>query len=64
VAPENPVAVSGGKAATATVFVLAPRGMFAHGQRDVRLRVEDEAGFGMALPYRLIGPGDREGGKE
>ena len=64
VAPENPVAVSGGKAATATVFVLAPRGAFAPGQRDVRLRVEDGAGFGTAVPYRLIGPGDGEGGKE
>ncbi|MBI2529080.1 MAG: 4Fe-4S binding protein [Candidatus Rokubacteria bacterium] len=60
VAPENPLRVAGGQAATATVFLLAPRGAFAHGRRDVRLRVEDGAGFGTEVEYRLIGPDDED----
>jgi cytochrome c oxidase accessory protein FixG len=63
VLPENPVSVAGGRAATATVFVVAPRGSFARGQRDVRLLVNDGSGFGATLPYRLVGPEDAGGGK-
>ena len=56
VAPDTPLPVGGGKSATATVFVIAPRSAFVHGQRGIRLHVEDEAGFGTATPYRLMGP--------
>ena len=58
VAPDTPLPVGGGKSATATVFVIAPRSAFVHGQRDIRLHVEDEGGFGTATPYRLMGPSE------
>jgi cytochrome c oxidase accessory protein FixG len=58
VAPDNPLPVGGGRSATATVFVIAPRSAFVHGQRDIRLHVDDEAGFGAATQYRLMGPSE------
>jgi len=61
VAPDNPLAVGGEKSATATVFVIAPRSAFADGQRHVRLHVEDEGGFSVTTPYRLVGPAELAG---
>jgi cytochrome c oxidase accessory protein FixG len=56
IAPENPLAVGAGKAVTTTVFVTAPRGSFARGERHIRVRVDDGAGFAVDMPYRLLGP--------
>lgn len=61
IAPENPLAVAAGKSATATVFVTAPPAVFDGGQRDIRFRVSDGAGFSTAVAYRLLGP-DHHGG--
>jgi cytochrome c oxidase accessory protein FixG len=59
IAPENPLAVAAGKSATATVFVEAPPKAFDDGQREVRFRVSDGAGWSEVLPYRLLGPEHR-----
>jgi polyferredoxin len=58
VAPENPLPVPAGKAATAPFFVTAPRAAFDEGRREVQLRVDNGAGWSTVMPYRLLGPGD------
>jgi hypothetical protein len=58
IAPDNPLAVAAGHAATATVFVTAPRAAFHGGAREIRFRVGDGAGFAASVPYRLLGPGE------
>jgi cytochrome c oxidase accessory protein FixG len=67
IAPENPLAVAAGKAATAPIFVTAPRAAFEDGRRAVRFRISDGAGWSTVVPYRLLGPEDdgheREGDK-
>jgi cytochrome c oxidase accessory protein FixG len=41
-------------------FVLSPAGAFAHGRRDARLDIHDDAGWSTTLPVILLGPdGDR-----
>ena len=69
IAPDNPLAVPAGKAATTTVFVTTSREGFAEGQREVSVRVSDGAGWTGMLPYRLLGPegharGDERSGGE
>jgi cytochrome c oxidase accessory protein FixG len=56
IAPDNPLTVAAGHAATATVFVTAPRAAFHGGAREIRFRVGDGAGFAASVPYRLLGP--------
>lgn len=56
IAPDNPLAVAAGHAATATVFVTAPRPAFHGGAREIRFRIGDGAGFAASVPYRLLGP--------
>jgi len=56
IAPDNPLAVPAGHAATTTAFVLAPRSAFLGGAREVRFRIGDGAGFAASVPYRLLGP--------
>jgi cytochrome c oxidase accessory protein FixG len=58
VAPDNPLPVAAGKTATATVFVVAARGAFDEGRRDIRFRISDDAGFRTEVPYRVLGPKD------
>jgi cytochrome c oxidase accessory protein FixG len=58
IAPENPLALGAGKSATAPVFVTGPGEAFANGRRDVRLRIDDGAGWSTVVPYRLLGPSD------
>ena len=60
VAPDNPLPVPAGKSATAPFFVIAPRAAFDEGRREVRLRVDDGAGWSTVMPYRLLGPADDE----
>lgn len=56
VVPENPLHVRAGEHATESLFLVAPRGSFHAGKRDVRLRISDGAGFERTLSYRLLGP--------
>ena len=68
------LALGAGKSATAPVFVTGPREAFEEGRRDVRLRIDDGAGWSTVAPYRLLGPDEddherkheheREGGHE
>ncbi len=64
ISPENPVPVAAGKSATATVFVEAPASAFADGRLAVSFRIGDGAGWSEAVPYRLLGPEEREAGDE
>ena len=64
IAPENPILVAAGKSATATVFVEAPARAFADGHLAVRFRIGDGADWSETVPYRLLGPEDRETGDE
>jgi hypothetical protein len=50
--------VAAGRAATAPIFVTAPRGAFDDGRRAVQLRISDGAGWSTLVPYRLLGPED------
>ncbi len=56
VAPENPVPVAAGRSATTTVFVIAARRELGGGERGIRFRISDGAGFSTIAPYRLLGP--------
>ena len=53
--------VAAGKSATATVFVEAPASAFDDGRLAVRFRIGDGADWSDAVPYRLLGPEDRDG---
>jgi cytochrome c oxidase accessory protein FixG len=56
IAPENPLDVGAGAQRTTAVFAIAPRGSFAGGVCNIRVRVSDEQGFSLDVPYRLLGP--------
>jgi cytochrome c oxidase accessory protein FixG len=56
IAPDNPLPVPAGHSATATIFVTAPRGAFEDGQREVRFRIDNGAGWSQLVAYRLLGP--------
>jgi cytochrome c oxidase accessory protein FixG len=58
IAPDNPLPVAAGKSATTTVFLVAARGAFDEGRRDIRFRISDGAGFRTEVPYRALGPKD------
>ena len=60
ISPENPILVAAGKSATATIFVEAPASAFADGRLAVRFRIGDGADWSDTVPYRLLGPEDRE----
>jgi cytochrome c oxidase accessory protein FixG len=60
IAPENPVPVAAGHAATATVFVTALHDGFHEGSREIRFRITDGADFATTVPYRLLGPEEEE----
>jgi cytochrome c oxidase accessory protein FixG len=56
IAPQNPVAVAPGRPAQLTFFVAAPRATIVGGERLVRVRVVDGAGFVWSHEHRLLGP--------
>jgi cytochrome c oxidase accessory protein FixG len=56
IAPENPVRVAPGRTVTTSVFVVGDAGRFRGGERRVRFRVSDGAGFERDYPWRLHGP--------
>lgn len=53
---ENPLAVPGGQSRTEPALVLASPELFAHGVRDVLIRVTDGGAFTKETSYRLLGP--------
>ena len=56
VTPRAPVEIASGRAAVIAVVVLAPHAAFRAGEREIRLRVRDEAGFSRELRHTLLGP--------
>ena len=56
IAPENPVRVQPGATVTTSVFVMQPTERFSGGERAVRFRLSDGAGFIEEFPWRLLGP--------
>jgi cytochrome c oxidase accessory protein FixG len=56
VIPENPMPVKAGEHAEDGFFVLTPKSGFRSGQRSVRFRISDGAGFERTADYRLLGP--------
>lgn len=56
IAPENPLRVPEGEAATTSIFVLLPSTAFQGGEKTVEIRVDDGEGFSSTLPWRLAGP--------
>lgn len=56
IAPENPLPVAPGGMATTSIFVLLEPSAFTRGERAVTLRVDDDAGFQVEIPWRLAGP--------
>ncbi|HVQ75848.1 MAG TPA: cytochrome c oxidase accessory protein CcoG [Candidatus Binatia bacterium] len=62
IAPDNPLRVRAGKTATTTAFVAGQPRAISGGARDIRLRVDDGQGFGVEVPYRVLGPRDEDPG--
>ena len=60
IAPENPLQVKSGERRETTVFVLAPRGLFTAGKRNVEFKISDGERFERTLPYKLLGPGGEQ----
>jgi len=56
IAPENPLEVAANEQRATSLFVMAEPRILPKGQRAVRFRVTDGAGFTLAVPYRLLGP--------
>lgn len=56
IAAENPLPVAAEEMATTSVFVEAPRSLFASGRRSVELIVTSDDGFRTVIPYNLLGP--------
>lgn len=54
--PDNPVHVAAAGSATTVVLVTARAEALPGGQREVRFRVSDGAGFITHVPYRVLGP--------
>jgi hypothetical protein len=55
-AVDRPVRVPAGGSVTSVVLVNARPETIPEGQRDVRFRVTDDAGFAVDVPYRVLGP--------
>ncbi len=56
IAPENPLHVAPGATAATSVFILQGAERFDDGERRVRFRISDGAGFEREFPWRLLGP--------
>ena len=60
IAPQNPLHVAAGKTEVASLFVMLPRNAFHDGERRVTVRVADGASLDQRVPYRLVGPEDKD----
>lgn len=56
IAPENPLVVPPGGSAMTSVFVVQPTDRFDDGERRVRFRITDGAGYEHEFAWRLLGP--------
>lgn len=56
IAPENPLRVRSSTHESTSVFVIVPKQSFTNGERPVRFRVSDGAGFEKVVSYKLLGP--------
>lgn len=56
VAPDNPLHVGAGRAATTSVFVTGRPAAVRTGSREIGITVENGAGFHSRVPYRFLGP--------
>jgi cytochrome c oxidase accessory protein FixG len=54
--PRAPVEIAAGGSIVVAVVVLAPREAYAAGERKVRIRIRDDAGFVKELGHTLLGP--------
>jgi len=52
----NPFLVEPGESTTEPGLIVVAASVFADGAREIRLRIEDGAGFVEEIPYRLLGP--------
>ena len=59
IAPENPLPVAARGFRTTSFFIVQPEGRFDEGERHVRFRVSDGAGYSREFGWRLLGPEDR-----
>jgi cytochrome c oxidase accessory protein FixG len=60
IAPENPLPVSRGSRQSTSIFVIAPRDRFVHGELPIVVRVNDGAGFEQKVAYKLLGPKEED----
>jgi cytochrome c oxidase accessory protein FixG len=56
IAPEAPLFVASTEQRSTSLFVLAPPSAFKGGERLIRFRVSDGAGYEAVFPYKLLGP--------
>jgi polyferredoxin len=56
IAPENPLEVAANEQRSTSLFVMADPSSLPRGQRAVRFRLSDGAGYSTVVPYRLLGP--------
>ncbi|MHB1297993.1 MAG: cytochrome c oxidase accessory protein CcoG [Gemmatimonadaceae bacterium] len=61
IAPQNPVRIEPGETVTTSVFIVQPVDRFDDGERRVRFRLVDGAGFSQEFPWRLLGPQEHSG---
>jgi cytochrome c oxidase accessory protein FixG len=52
--PEYPL--EPGKSTIVPMFVISPRGLFRHGERDARVVISDDAGWSTSLVVTILGP--------
>lgn len=58
VAPENPMKIAGGETRSTSMFIVVPRRVFVHGERDITLTVSDGKSVMQQLSWRLLGPSE------
>ena len=58
VAPENPMKIAGGETRSTSMFIVVPRRVFVHGERDITLTVSDGKSVRQQLSWRLLGPSE------
>lgn len=56
IAPENPLSVPAGEAATTSLFILAPQATFTDGRHEIRIRIADGVDFEDTFDYLMLGP--------
>lgn len=54
--PRGPVEIAAGSSVVVPVVILVPRDGFIGGERGLRLRIRDDAGFSREVRHTLLGP--------